>query len=1732
MATSDELQEQLALTTKINRIVEQMATSVSKIESSYENQVTQLEKINVALNQINVEATVQEIGKLTASLKDVVDELGNIGATSEQNLQKVMKDANQAGVEVNTLNKRLTENVGRLKAVGTESSAISELTEQFRSTQASVTAVNESLDGVTRSIDGLSSSGTVAQQTLRSFGAEGASIDDITDRFRGAQVSLNDVNASLANVTKNLGGVSSSGVPAQQSLRNLGAESSSIGDINDILKDTRLSTDGVNQGFGGLINTISKKLPKAAIMGAGAVSGLYQGFQNIVGLTKGVGGFFTTILGGLAQTAISIAAIPLKIFTGLVDLAASASGGMSELLQEVENVRKAFGDLKGPTASAIRDVHKELSGFSDTGLSAYRIFGTLGERLAFIRENAEAMGAVFGMTADEWKANGGALLGFQKGLGITAEQMKFVGQRAIIDGKSMSEFLLDSTKQTLALGKAFGISQKVIGKDMAAAFQDMKHFAQISVKEIAQASVYARKLGLELDKIVGTLDAFETFDSAAENAAKLTQTFGVQIDAFKLMEAQSPAEQVDMLRKSFKDAGVDAASFSRQQLKLLESTTGLDAATAKQVFSLNNQGASLDEIKEKSEVAEKKQLSQAEAMSKLADSIERMIKSGQQQSGSFFDMFVKGIGRGLQASEDFRGTIWNIKRALQQVFMVGVQLGRILPNIVPGLGQIMKGLRKFFDPKTFKTLAKGASDAISSFFKGNKSLPEALNDLRQRFMEFFAVQGPIAMDIYDGFKKMFKFAAGIVKQSIPLIAEKIKEGIQLIVDFIRDPKKAMEAAAGAGASEFGFFAGAIMEVAETLKDAAVDIWPHLKELLEILWEKVVKFLKSDEVKSMVMKALPFVAGFMFGPAFARTVTASLTASLADSAIKAFKNAFSRKAVTDAAAAGIAGVAKAAGKTPDVGKATSSAAQAGQISGAAAPAMKGQAASSWGVKDAAKLGLKLVALAGALAVGGIMVAYAVVKMKSVLEGGGIKDAKDAAAPLLVMGAMVTAALPMALALKLVSKVGSMKDVALGGLILSASVGIVGGVGALLAYVMGKVGSPSTLKAAAMLMGTMTLVFLGMVPLILAATAIGALATGPQAVVLVATAAGMGVIAAAVGAVAATSAGIVKEIDQMKLSAGFQTKLDAFLGVMQSMQAFTGTFLNVVKATTPSLTELITGTAESMSDKLDAVTKLVKEMVGKKGGGGLIGLVTTVLDVIKEINVDEGLAKSAEVFSNVLSATASMLQAMTPPDAWFEAGTDFIQQLSTGKPFADLAVDAAFYMRQMREGLITLLKGEKGGRGGLLSIIEDFATMSIPEPEKASQIAQILGSMATMLKNMAPDPKMMEAFSTGVTQSAAWGLLETKVKKLDFAGIRNVMKVTAEGFGQHIIPAVKDMLTGVLDKIGGIDPKKMESFKVIGPVLSAVATILDAMTKAIKTKKETFTKDDEKKISTLVKEETPGLRQVFDSMKTELPGLIKSLIATVSVVPTGEEFSKHVDSASKLFGFLTTITQIASKLATGGTEGKEINNDMLVKSVASMAMFLHRIAAGKGAFGTSKAPLVELVDNLSLPVFARLGTSASQAIKTSEGMNKLVSGLSDVAIGTQKLMKNTEKIEKEGLGTMVETVRSMVEKANELESILANESLNKVDVPTRLKALAKGVGLGSSGRYTIANKDVKITINLSVSMDAAELEKVLLLRKTSIIRDRLNFATSQSETSPDRLPDNPNAPFQKPIQPGPT
>lgn len=625
--------------------------------------------------------------------------------------------------------------------------------------------------------------------------------------------------------------------------------------LSDKMKDTGKTSEFTFQQLGKLVQKAGKefsgKFPHSVAMAVGALKGFSQGVKNVLAMTKGVSSFIGSFVDGLANIAVSIIAIPFKMFEGLIDLAAKSGNGMNELAVAIEKLRKQFGALTGPTNKAIVSVSKELKGFKDTGLSAWRVFGTLAERLDYMRELATEMGGTFGQLSKEFEKNGGAILAYQKGLGISNEDMKGIGRNALAMGQDTTVALKEMTKQSYALGDAFGLDAKLISRDMSKAMTDVKHFGGATVKAIGEASTYARKLGLELKDITGTLDAFDTFDSAAENAAKLSQAFGTNIDAFKLMEEQDPAKQLDMLRKSFRDAGVDASNFNRAQLKLVSGTTGLDESTVKTALSMKNQGANMSEIQKKSGEAEKKTMTQAQAMGQLADAIERMVKSGGAQTGGFWDMFVKGFLGGIQQSKEFQTIIWNIKRALDETYRQGVRLGRAFVEMFPGMKDFLGGIGDFFQPAKFRTMVGGVVDIIEDFMNdlgsptGPSSFPFFMEKLQKNFFDFFNTQTPAGSKMIGAFHTIFKILVKTVGEGIQWAAAKVADGIDTIVDLMSG--KTLSQVSTAGGTGLGFMGKLLEPLIPALENSWKLIEPALNKLLNKLLSLAWNWVKAHKV---------------------------------------------------------------------------------------------------------------------------------------------------------------------------------------------------------------------------------------------------------------------------------------------------------------------------------------------------------------------------------------------------------------------------------------------------------------------------------------------------------------------------------------------------------------------------------------------------------------------------------------------------------------------------------------------------------------------------------------------------------------------------------------------------------------------------------------------------------------------------------------------------------------------
>ena len=1416
-----------------------------------------------------------------------------------------------------------------------------------------------------------------------------------------------------------------------------------VEDLHKSMKDAAKQTDQTS-------TSLSKKLTPGLGAAAGALGGLAQGFSNLVAGSKSLFGFFTGVISWLGNVAASILAIPLKILTGLIDLAANAGGGMDELRREIEEVRKEFGKLSGPTAKAILDTTATIKGFSDTGLSAWQIFGTVAERLKLVRELAVAMGASFTALRQEFIDNGGALLAYQKGLGLSHEMMKTMGDYAISMGKPISKVLNAITKQALDLGDAFEIDSKLISKDMAKAMQDVKHFAGATVKEIATASVYARKLGMELEKITGILDAFETFDSAAENAAKLSQSFGLTVDAFKMMDAQDPASQIEMLRDQFKMAGKDASTFNRQQIKLLATSTGLTEDTARQAFSMKNQGMSLDAIKKKSETAEKKTLSQAEAMGKLADAIERLVMSGGSQMGGFFDMFMKGFFEGIQSTKEFREIIWHIKTALMQTYMAGVQLGRVFVKLFPGMQEFLGGIADFFQPEKFRKLTSGVVAIFTDFFEklstGKWSFGELMKGLQEKFFNFFDSELPAGKKMLTGFKKILKTISGIVAEGIKWIANQLVEVFKFIADVIQDPKKLTQAAAG-GEGALGFLSEILVPLLDALKHAWKVLAPAVWDLLSILGKKIYKFLSSDEFLNFVKPAVPYIAAALFGPMFGRAIIGAFATTMGTQVAK-----------------GISGWVSGAGKNLLPGAGPS------KMDVAAAKELQKGAGIKW--SDVLKV---IVAIAAVVAIGMRVLAIAIIAIRAF----DIKTDEIAKA-LAMVGGIAIAMMPVALIVGGLSKIKINISSVLAGIgAMALTIGAMAVTMAALYFSLKGI-DPSKMRNILDAIMIMSKVYAIAGVVVMEAMLIGAALILSSGLAAGAGLSGFAAIASAVGAMTEHAIQIMKKLQHIDFASGLKEKIDMFVSVLNAMTGFARVFVDIFKALKPSFKFFQDEDPTEMQRNIDSATKFVSMMAE-----GMIGLVKEVISAIRFLGgAPEATKRGAELFATLLQAITSLAQAINPPKEAFDTDATWFK-IETNDAKRNVLQGMSDFVATMTSSLSSLIDKVKQF---IVTFTHGQFALTDADVMKMQGLSGLFGLVTTLVGALKPDPAVINAAKTGVVGLGTEGVMAKIGDMVRDQGIalKNIMTTIA----MYIGPLMKS--------VPDVSPEKMKTLNVIMPLITSVLGVLTSLSGVVSNV-----------LASKMPQGTEPIRAAYgmlDSLKDILPKVITSIAEVIG--PMAEKLSsitfkgdvatmnKNMTMIKSTVEVLNTLPPIiTSATALAGLRDKDAALAFLL-NMMNMSAVLGIMTAPD-----SPASIVTMGKMISDAKVEAIDTKKVIAFATM--LNNVKDVMVPLRWSVDAIATAAASFPKDGIAPAVAAVADAIKQVQALDDALAK--LPKMDVSAKLGVIAKAVGLGSKGAYTVKSKEVILMVNFAITMDVGEVEKVMIMRKQSTIRDRIEFAT---------------------------
>lgn len=1284
---------------------------------------------------------------------------------------------------------------------------------------------------------------------------ECGSLEDLEKRLNGVRDILSGVKDDSEDFS---GNIEKGADNSTKSTMNL---SEALEEMKNRLKETHPVLMGIATGFG-----------------VGFVRGLGSAWQTIKNLNMGLFDIIST----LGKFALSILAIPFKILEGLFDLAQGSGGGPSPIKVELENIRKEFGSLATnegkAVAGSLKEIRKEYSNVAKTGLSVRQIFGPglegMAKMLAENTELAKALGSSLTSLRDLIDQNGNALMVYRKGMGLTSEQEGFIIKNANFMGKKPMDVMRQFASMSIRMGDQFGINAKIISKSMAELATDLAHFGSLGPKTLGSVATYAHKLGIEIKDLAGIMDAFDDFEGAATASAKLAQSLNMNVGALDMLETEDPAQRVEYLRQRFRESGNTYEQLSRQQKKYLQSTANLSEGLAAAAFGQGNINKSYKEFQNASAAAEKKVMTQEEAMKRLASSIERVFGSGGgSKFKSFFDAFTSGFASGIMRSHAFRRAMRSLNRAIRAVFLGGRQVGLLFVKYFPGVKKFFVGLADLFSPRRFRGLMKGVVGAFKDLFQTLRTDPKAgiekfLKTFKELLKNFFMKSGPGAKAVMDGAKDFLKTLYAIFQAVFPMVLDAIAAGANAITEFLSNPPDLTSPLSKAFDNVVNALIPMFVMIGEKLG-------PPFSKLFDVLWEKAKPFVVKWALIVLGAAIAKIIISSLWG-AFIGAIGAASGQLLARGAIKLLKKIFGFEELAEK-------VKKPPVTPPDTGKPGTSGGKGWiKFFGYLALVLLAVGALmivykflNMTVEDAIGVSIILVASITSAALvalslkllpdninnpikklailGLFMAAIATVAVVIVNQLAGIQGKENllytAPAFMMVMAGLVMGSIPLLLASIIIGKMGEATAAAAveGMVVVGGFMVALGALGVIITSVL-SLFNPESVKGAAFMMAAMSFLMLSIIPMLPIAFALGSLAAaepfGLVGLAIIGT--GFLVIAGIMTMLIETLLPAIYSLTTIILPSpdSFKAVVGALIGMIDSITKFVAasSLLSFSLRPTQNIDE------SSFKQNIDSFASLINTIIGS----GFGKIINDLIEFAKTANVKEGTGEVITAIGSVLNAAATIMQAFSP-DAEAGKAIMMLEGLSMvlqatgifgllsggGQGGSGMMAHVERTMIIARESMERLLPAMSGFITGLVTTLS-----SIRIPKGVERIGPLLSAVASMigaLSNVMNFFKKNEETITGTVEYLlmfgvpAIGALRQvqmdRAKQLEESSKMGKFIAAMSVISGAVISIINGIKGPITEMIKSVSNVPTESLKVIIPLIGDVLNFASGLASSI-------------------------------------------------------------------------------------------------------------------------------------------------------------------------------------------------------------------------------------------------------------------------------------------------------------
>lgn len=1325
---------------------------------------------------------------------------------------------------------------------------------------------------------------------------------------------------------------------AQDCFNNL--DSSKLKEVTENLQEAQEKT----KGFGReavvteeQINKMSSATQKVAVAVRTLAVPLefINGFKSGIKLSNNLLRNILSFAGPIKDLAAGIAMSLLSLPGRLMDFFQKEAGsGVDPYREALEKLREEFGNLKIGTSQSVRRMTEDMKGLGEAGLRMSRVFGYGREGLAkLLTENmelAKGMGPIFNRFAAGIRGAESEMTVLRKSTGLGAEAFKSIQLTAENSGQRTGTAIRNMVKDMARAERAFGISVKEMGKDLDFMMKETASFGILAPQQMLKVSVYARKLGISMEALKGIMEKTLNFEDAASQSAKLSEAFNIQIDAMKLMSETDPTKKMDMYRQAFFKTGQNIESMSVAQRKYLADTTGMTEETLRIAFAQKNRALSGAQLDAQMKKAQKTQISQAEAMKILAESITRLVQSGQALKGSFLDMFADGFMQGIRRTREFREVVIALQRSMRVVYMAGRQVGRMFVKEFPGVIEILKSLKEMFDPARFRSLMKKVVGEFQTFFRALRTDPRGgvetfMKNMKKNFFDFFNSGSPAGRRFVDGLKAYWNAIFVISVAAIKHGLTSLRNALKTITEFIKNPRAFLDTAQSTVEGISGSFAGMAGYLERELKPVFLEAAGALWGLIKLMADK----LYQDYIKPNLGKILLAY----FAPAIVGTLVRG-TGALMFKALGSYLFGAARSVNTVAASAAKAGGAAGSGAMSpgDIMKQATTTRQTGQ---------------------------SLLRLAGSMLIliaGVSLMAAAVIGLSLLYKKSGVSP-QDVAVVTALFGVMTLLLVGMAAAMPILAGLGAEIE-ASGGTALAFIFGGLLTVGAVLAGVAvfagvtirGLIAAISPEKMGAATQATeILLTFVGIfgrmaavIGLLAVSAPLGAL--GAIAGWVSRKANPINVLADFVGLIANKSIEIIRALNEMPGDVSvLQAKARVFEVVAQGVSSLMTPLTQIVAAVSSSV--LPNNAADSVVTSVQSLMQMVSMLTNPVDG--VIPSLMRRLEGMAVGNVDsERMKTSAAVFTAVSSGLGSLMGGV---------GT-LLSQFNVSVGDWIMGIDR--YVIEQKSNALkliaeTVLPSLQNALSGMMTSVLNF-TRGINNTEALKAVGPVLSAISETVSSVLTAVSGLLSSGSGSFMEGFDSLVNVISGGSSIDVLRDKM-ATVQNFIGQLASSIQSLLVGSEGRMGIIpslrglidaaptDAAKIRGLSVVSELIKTVTSVIAPTIEAVSNLTRNVKAGNGANVAQI---RMVGIQLGFiiQSISTTMSRLVTALPAMVEAIGRiniPPSLATKVKAVKSVLDLVTQLGSVVSsfRVPSGGGNSRQLNvwSEVFVPTLSLLSYF---------------------------------------------------------------------------------------------------------------------------------------------------------------------------------------------------